>query len=79
MIILDIRGTSNKVKFILDNNNIVLADGELQTNGFFAYKISMKLQEVQGERVMSSQEKEEFIKQVKEFLCDKEFTVNFFD
>jgi hypothetical protein len=79
MNILDIKGTSSEIKFILDNNNIVFADGELQNNGFFAYKSSMKLQESQGERVMSTQEKEEFIKHVKDFLSHKEFTVNFFD
>jgi hypothetical protein len=79
MNILDIKGTSSEIKFILDNNNIVFADGELQNNGFFAYKSSMKLQESQGERVMSTQEKEEFIKNVKDFLSDKDFTVNFFD
>ena len=79
MNILDIKGTSSEIKFILDNNNIVFANGELQNNGFFAYKSSMKLQESQGERVMSTQEKEEFIKYVKDFLSHKEFTVNFFD
>lgn len=79
MDILDIKGTSSNIKFILDNNIIVLADGELQNNGFFAYKSSMKLQEIQGERVMSSQEQEEFIKHVKDFLRDKDFIVNFFE
>ncbi|BCN32386.1 hypothetical protein [Anaeromicropila herbilytica] len=79
MNILDIKGTSSEIKFILDNNIIVLADGELQNNGFFAYKSSMKLQGTRGERVMSTQEREDFIKHVKDFLSDKDFTVNFFD
>jgi hypothetical protein len=79
MNILDIKGTSSKIKFIVDNNTIVLADGELQNGGFFVYKSSMKIQKTQDERVMSQQEREEFIKCVKDFLSDKDFTVNFFD
>lgn len=79
MKILDIKGTSSQIKFILDNNDIIIADGELQDNGFFAYKSSMKLLSKQGEMSINPQKKEEFIIYMKEFLRDKEFTVNFFE
>ncbi len=77
MKILDIRGTSNTIRFIMDNGNEILAEGELQMDGFEVSRSSLTLKENNNRRVLKEKEKDDFVIKIKDFLKDKEFKIFF--
>lgn len=77
MKILDIRGTSDTIRFIMDNGNEILAEGELQMDGFEVSRSSLTLKENNNRRVLKEKEKDDFVIKIKDFLKDKEFKIFF--
>ncbi len=77
MKIVDIKGKSNYVRFILDNGSYIKGNGELLVNGFCVYKDSLTLIINEQETPLSIAEKNELVKSVTDFLANKQFTIEF--
>lgn len=79
MIIKDIKGKSNYIRFILADDTCVKGDGELMVNGFVVYKDSLKLMKDDDTELkeLTLDEAETFANDVREFLKDKRFKVTF--
>lgn len=76
MKIIDIRGTRSSIEFILEDKTVV-AKGELQTNGFYVYKSTMKNIPAIDEVLLTEREIEEIVTAVLEEQKNKPFKITF--
>ena len=77
MKVIDIKGKSSYVRFILDNGTYIKGDGELLVNGFCVYKDTLRLVSNEIETLLSEEEKQEVVLAVNSFLAGKKFKVDF--
>lgn len=78
MTVIDIKGTKSNIKFVLEGNLLIQGTGELQINGFFVYKDTLRFVS-ENNRKLTMEEIEELIKSVRTLVSNSGFEVTFFD
>ncbi|NLK78584.1 MAG: hypothetical protein GX284_12955 [Clostridiales bacterium] len=78
MKVIDIKGTRSTIKFVLEGKGLIQGAGELEMNGFFVYKDTLRFVS-ENNRKLTDEEIEKLIESVEILVIHSNFEVTFSD